>query len=281
MMQESLTNIKFILFSNNSRSINVIKFLKKKKANIQKIVITKKNLKKDLINFLKKNNLKFILINNLKDKKIKKIMVNSDMGLVCGFPHIFKQELINLPRYGLLNLHAGKLPKYRGGSPLNWQILNNEKYFSISVIKINKEIDYGDIVSEKKFRLLNKYKIEDLHKIANTHFPKLLYKSIIKIIRKSKIKKQKQNIKSYYPQRSEEDSKIYLNKIKFKDLKLLLRATSKLYHNPFFFYKNKKITIKHFTQSKKKFKNLKGRVFHHENKTYVKIKDKIILINNL
>ena len=281
MMQENFKKIKFILFSKNKRSINVLKFFKKKKANIQKIIITKKNLNKDLINFLKKNNLKFILVNNLKDKKIKKNMVNSDMGLVCGFPHIFKQELIKLPRLGLLNLHAGKLPKYRGGSPLNWQILNNEKFFFISVIKINKDIDGGDIVSEKRFRLLKKYRIEDLHKITNTYFPELLYQSIIKIIRKEKIKKQNQNVKSYYPQRSEEDSKIYLNKIKYKDLKLLLRATSKLYHNPFFFYKNKKIIIKHFTESKKKLKNLKSMVYHHKNKIYVKIKDKIILINNL
>ena len=46
------------------------------------------------------------------------------MGLVW-FSH-FKRKIFRLVKYGFLNLHAGLLPKYRGGSPLNWQIINNE-----------------------------------------------------------------------------------------------------------------------------------------------------------
>ena len=42
------------------------------------------------------------------------------------------------------------LPKYRGGSPLNWQLINCEKKFGISVIKMNKKIDSGDIFSREK-----------------------------------------------------------------------------------------------------------------------------------
>ena len=88
-----------------------------------------------------------------------------------------------MTKYGLLNCHAGKLPEYRGGSPLNWQIINNEKYFGISVIKINKDIDKGDIVKEKKFKLYTKYTIKDLHKIANNNFPILIYNYIFHNIR--------------------------------------------------------------------------------------------------
>ena len=65
------------------------------------------------------------------------------------------------------------LPKYKGGSPLNWQLINCEKKFGISVIKMNKKIDSGDIFSERKFYIKKNYDINDLHRIANKNFPKM------------------------------------------------------------------------------------------------------------
>ena len=46
----------------------------------------------------------------------------------------------------IINLHAGRLPKYRGGSPLNWQIINDEKEIGLSIIKIDSIIDHGPII---------------------------------------------------------------------------------------------------------------------------------------
>ena len=43
--------------------------------------------------------------------------------IIAGFSTIFKKNLIDIPKKGTINLHAGRLPKYRGGSPLNWQIM--------------------------------------------------------------------------------------------------------------------------------------------------------------
>ena len=179
---DELKKIRITLFTNNLRGISCLKYLINKKVQINNIVISKKNLNPKVIVFLNKNKIKYTTIKNLKNKKILKILDKTELGLICGFPHIFKEFQFNIPKYGLINLHAGKLPKYRGGSPLNWQIINNEKYFGISVIKIDKGIDTGDIIFEKKFKLLNRYKIEDLHRIANNFFPRLLYKSIFKII---------------------------------------------------------------------------------------------------
>lgn len=145
----NLDKISISLFTSNLRGISCLKYLKTRKVQIKNLIISKKNLNPKVINFLKKNKINFITIKNLKSKKITPILDKTDLGLVCGFPHIFKESQFNIPKYGLINLHAGKLPKYRGGSPLNWQIINNEKYFGISVIKINKGIDTGDIIFEK------------------------------------------------------------------------------------------------------------------------------------
>lgn len=277
-----LNKLKFTLFTNNLRSINCFKYLKKKKIKINNIVLAKKNLNPKVFKiFYRSKNVHFI--SNLKNKKLFKILGNTDLGLICGFPYIFKKEHLALPKYGFINLHAGTLPKYRGGSPLNWQILNNEKFFGISSIKINNKIDGGDIICQKKFRLLKKYNIENLHKIANDHFPKMLYESIFKIISNSKLKKQNSKLSKYYKQRNERDSLIVPKSITYEKLILFLRATSTLYPRPYFFDdKNSKIIIRKIKIVKNKLdpKIFKNRnVYYYNKKKYLKLKNKIIIIN--
>ena len=273
-----LKKIRITLFTNNLRGILCLKYLISKKITITNIVISKKNLNPKVIIFLKKNKIKFITIKNLKSKKVLKILDKTELGLICGFPHIFKEFQLNITKYGLINLHAGKLPKYRGGSPLNWQIINNEKYFSISVIKIDKGIDTGDIIFEKKFKLLNRYKIENLHQIANNFFPKLLYKSILKIFSEKKLKKQDNRKANYFKQRKPEDSLINPTGITFKKLTLLLRAMSNLYPSPYIIHKNKKIIIKKIKISRSKLNFQNEYILVSSNKIFLKLKDKIIKI---
>lgn len=277
----NLDQIKITLFTNNLRGISCLKYLNTKKVQIKNIIISEKNLNPKVIDFLNKNKIKFITIKNLKSQKILRILDKTDLGLVCGFPHIFKEFQFNIPKYGLINLHAGKLPKYRGGSPLNWQIINNEKYFGISVIKIDKGIDTGDIILEKKFKLLSKYKIEDLHRIANNFFPKLLYKSIFKLISRKKLKKQNEKKAKYYKQRKPEDSLIYPSGTTFKKLTLLLRAMSNSYPNPYVIYNGKKIIIKKIKISKLKLDFKNKNILISLNKTFLKLKDKKIQIINI
>ena len=272
--------IKITLFTNSLRGISCLAYLKTKKVQIKNIVISKKNLNPKVILFLRRNKIKFSTIKDLESKKIIKILNRTDLGLVCGFPHIFKEFQFNIPKYGLINLHAGKLPEYRGGSPLNWQIINNEKYFGISIIKIDKGIDTGDIIYEKKFKLLNKYKIEDLHRIANYFFPKLLYSSIIKLISGKKLKKQNEKKAKYYKQRKPKDSLIYPSDTLYKKLTLLLRAMSNSYPKPYILYDGKKIIIKKIKISKLKLDFKKTNVLISLNKIFLKLKDKKIEIIN-
>ena len=274
----NLDKIRITLFTNNLRGISCLKYLKTKKVQIKNIIISKKNLNSKVIDFLNKNKIKFITIKNLKSQKILRILDKTDLGLVCGFPHIFKEFQFNIPKYGLINLHAGKLPKYRGGSPLNWQIINNEKYFGISVIKINKGIDTGDIIFEKKFKLLSKYKIEDLHRIANNSFLMLLYNSIFKLISGKKLKKQNKKKAKYFKQRRPEDSLIYPSNTSFKKLTLLLRAMSSSYPNPYIIYNDKKIIIKKIKISKLKLDFKDKNILTSSNKIFLKLKDKKIQI---
>jgi len=153
-----LDQINITLFTNNLRGISCLKYLNTKKIKIQKIIISEKNLNPKVVRFLNNNKIKFTTIKNLKSQKILRILDKTDLGLVCGFPHIFKKFQFNIPRYGLINLHAGILPKYRGGSPLNWQIINNEKKIGLSIIKITKKLDKGPLLSRISVSICRKQK---------------------------------------------------------------------------------------------------------------------------
>lgn len=142
---KNLNKIKITLFTNSLRGISCLKYLKTKKIQINNIIISRKNLHPNIIGFLNKNKIKFITIKNLKSQKILRILDKTDLGLVWGFPHIFKENQFSIPKYGLNNLHASNLQEYRGGNPLSSQIINNGKYFFISAIKMSKGIDKSTI----------------------------------------------------------------------------------------------------------------------------------------
>ena len=138
-----------------------------------------------------------------------------------------------------INLHAGKLPKYRGGSPLNWQIINGEKKIGISVIKMSKEIDKGKIIKEHSFKLNEKDDIKKVHVKCNKIFPKITYQAIKKIIKKEKFLKQPKNYNKYFKQRTFKDGKIYWKKKNSAQIYNFVRALTFPYHCAYTFFEKK------------------------------------------
>ena len=246
--------IKISLFFNAYRGLAVYHFLKKKKnINIYRIIIAKKFLDKKILNILKKEKVKFVYADKNKTHKIlKQNKKKIDINVFCGFPYIIKKNYINFSKLGSLNLHAGKLPKYRGGSPLNWQIINGEKKIGLSVIKMKKGIDTGDIVEEKNFKLLKKDDIKSVHEKANNLFPVMAYKSIIKLSKRARLKKQNNKKASYFKQRSFEDGVINWNKKNSLQIYNFVRALTFPYHCAYTFLEKKIFYIKKCTEFKKK-----------------------------
>ena len=259
-----IKNVKISLFFVNYRGLNVLNYLLKKKLNITHVFLSKRNLNNKIINKVKKTKITFDLIRNLKNKKVyKHLKYKTDLGIICGFPHIFNKSLIDLCSLGILNCHAGKLPEYRGGSPLNWQIINNEKYIGISVIKIDSGIDTGDIVTAKKFRLLKRYNIKDVHQIVNRRFPILVHNSIKKIVAREKLIKQNNKYSKYYNQRTTKDSEINFKKMNAKELDCFTRALNDPYPNAYFYYKNRIIKVQKIKIKKINLKPKEVRILDH------------------
>ena len=76
-----------------------------------------------------------------------------DICLVVGWYWILKQELLEMVSEGWLGIHASLLPRYRGGSPLVWAIINGETESGVSLFYFDEGIDTGDIVAQKKFEI--------------------------------------------------------------------------------------------------------------------------------
>ena len=72
-----------------------------------------------------------------------------DLMITCAFGQILSQEILDIPKLGVINIHASLLPKYRGASPIHYAILNGEKQTGITIMKTDIGIDTGDIILQK------------------------------------------------------------------------------------------------------------------------------------
>jgi methionyl-tRNA formyltransferase len=73
-----------------------------------------------------------------------------DAMIVVGYGRIIPQWMIELPRFGNLNLHASLLPKYRGAAPIQWAIANGESVTGVTTMRIDAGLDTGDILMQRE-----------------------------------------------------------------------------------------------------------------------------------
>ena len=76
-----------------------------------------------------------------------------DLMITCAFGQILSQEILDIPKHGVINIHASLLPKYRGASPIHYAILNGEKTTGITIMKTDIGIDTGDILLQKSLQI--------------------------------------------------------------------------------------------------------------------------------
>lgn len=112
---------------------------------IQPDKLTKEILEETLEKILEENNEE----NNFE----KDFLKNIDLFIVASYPKILKEEILNIPKYGCINIHPSLLPKYRGPSPIQSALLNGDENIGISIMKIDKEVDHGEILIQKEIRI--------------------------------------------------------------------------------------------------------------------------------
>lgn len=74
--------------------------------------------------------------------------LSADVMVVVGYGQIIPQSIIDLPRFGILNVHASLLPKYRGAAPIQWAIANGEQRTGVTIMQIDAGLDTGDMLQK-------------------------------------------------------------------------------------------------------------------------------------
>ena len=72
---------------------------------------------------------------------------NADIFVVAAFGQILSKEILDIPRFGCINVHASLLPEYRGAAPIQWAIADGKKQTGVTIQKMNEGVDTGDIIS--------------------------------------------------------------------------------------------------------------------------------------
>jgi methionyl-tRNA formyltransferase len=133
-----------------------------------------------------------------------------DLIVVAAYGQILPKEILEIPRFGCLNLHPSLLPRWRGPSPIQYTILNGDKRAGVTIILMDEKMDHGDIVANSKFKIRNS-KItygELLKDLANLGV-KLLIETIPKWVKgKIKPKPQDESKATYTKILKKEDGKI-------------------------------------------------------------------------
>jgi len=130
----------------------------------------------------------------LKDKivieEIKSL--KPDLIVVAAYGQIIPKEILEIPKYGSINVHASLLPKYRGASPIQAAILAGEKETGITVMLMDEKMDHGPILAQKKIKIYNNETGESLHDRLAKLGSKVLAETLPKWL-EGKIKLKPQN----------------------------------------------------------------------------------------
>ncbi|MGN0507343.1 MAG: methionyl-tRNA formyltransferase [Lachnospiraceae bacterium] len=101
--------------------------------------------------------------------------LNPDIILVAAYGKLLPKELLELPKFGCINVHASLLPKYRGASPIQWTVINGEKKSGVTIMHMAEGIDTGDMILSKEVELAPDETAGSLHdKLAEIGGPLLL-----------------------------------------------------------------------------------------------------------
>jgi len=115
-----------------------------------------------------------------------------DLIVVAAYGQILSPSILEIPRFGCLNVHTSLLPKYRGAAPIQWAILNDESETGVTIMQMAAGLDTGDILSQRATPILPDDNSQTLHDRLAIIGAQLLVETIPDFVA-GKISAQKQN----------------------------------------------------------------------------------------
>lgn len=134
---------------------------------------------------------------------------NPDVIIVVAYGQILNKEILELPRYGCINVHASLLPELRGAAPLNWAIINGKTHTGVTTMKMDVGLDTGDMLLKAEVEIDEEMNAGGLHDILMNTGASLLIETLDKLERNELVpEKQQDSLSSYAPMFNNENRKI-------------------------------------------------------------------------
>ena len=99
----------------------------------------------------------------IKDSTNELKELNLDLIVTCAYGQFIPETILNTPKYGSVNIHASLLPKYRGGAPIHKAIINGEDETGITIMRMVKKMDAGDIIFQQTCPIYEEDDFGSLH----------------------------------------------------------------------------------------------------------------------
>jgi len=117
----------------------------------------------------------FALSHGLRVEQPENLRCNSDLLrelapdviVVIAYGQILRREILEIPKYGCINVHASLLPKYRGAAPYQWAILGGETETGVTAMQMDAGIDTGDILLQEKCAIPEDMTAGELHDVLS------------------------------------------------------------------------------------------------------------------
>lgn len=181
-----------------------------------------------VIDYCKKNNIQFFQTDNINEDEnilndIKSL--KPELFIVLAFSQFLKESILKIPTRGSFNIHTSLLPKYRGAAPIQYALLNGDKSTGVSIQKMVKKMDAGDVCHSQPIKIEEKETGGELYeKLKNQ--AAISCSSFLEDLIKEKLvfKKQDESNVSFAPTLKKDDGFLNFNKNTFEQIFNRVRA---------------------------------------------------------
>lgn len=197
-------------------------------------------------------------------EEVKKL--NPDLICVVAYGKILPQELLDIPKYGCVNVHGSLLPEYRGAAPIQWAVLNGDKKTGVTTMFMNAGMDTGDMILKEEVEIGEDETTGELWDRLKTIGANLLIKTVKEIENGTATRTKQPEEGTMAPMLSKEMAKIDWENKTAQEIKNLVRGLNPIM-GAYTFLDGKKIKfwkVQTLTENEllKKFQELEEYKYH-------------------
>lgn len=232
------------------------------------------------------------------DIKDTLVQLNPDLFCVVAYGKILPKDILDIPKFGSINVHGSLLPKYRGAAPIQWAVLNGDKTTGVTTMYMDEGMDTGDIILKEEVEIGEDETTGELWSKLSSIGGKLLVKTVKQIEDGTAPRIKQGEDFTMAPMLNKEMAKIDWENKTSQEIKNLVRGLNPIM-GAYTSYSGKKIkiwkaqsiSIKEFIEAQPEFKEYErrlndmtgGAVIYSDLKKglYVKAKDSILVLEEV